>query len=87
MRSILELELHAAWKRESLIAEAEANRLANLARRQPESLRSRVAAALYALADWLSPELRQHPGLEASGRLLLLPGTLAFGPQNGHQKS
>ena len=57
MNSIHDLELHLTWRRESLLAEAEAERLARQLRGPRRSLlRARMAAALYALADRLSPE-------------------------------
>jgi hypothetical protein len=57
MNSAIELELHAACHREWLLAEAESERLARQARgARPAVLRARVAATLYALADWLAAD-------------------------------
>ena len=57
MKSGFELEMNVAWVRERLLAEAEAERLIAIA---PEprrtSLKLKLAAALYTLADRLSAE-------------------------------
>jgi hypothetical protein len=52
----LELEIHTSWHREALLREAEAERLAQAATSaSPPRLRTRLAAALYALALRLDP--------------------------------
>jgi hypothetical protein len=59
MKSPFELELQLEWRRQRLLAEAESERLARQLRTPGRSIvRARVAAALYALADWLSPDAR-----------------------------
>jgi hypothetical protein len=60
-----ELELQVAWQRERLFAEAEAERLAAHIRSPRRSVvRARLAATLYALADWLNEEARGLVDLE-----------------------
>jgi len=57
MKSPFELELQIEWRRQRLLAEAESERLARQLRTPRRStVRARVAAALHALADWLSPD-------------------------------
>jgi hypothetical protein len=59
MKSPFELELQVEWRRQRLLAEAESERLARQLRTPGRSIvRARVAAALYALADWLSEDAR-----------------------------
>jgi hypothetical protein len=54
VNSPLSLELELNWRRERLLQEAEAERLASRVRTPKRSVvRARMAAALYALADWL----------------------------------
>ena len=55
MKSGFELEMNVAWARDRLLAEAAAERMAALTRR-PGRAKERLAARLYALADWLSAE-------------------------------
>ncbi len=58
MNSIFDFDVLLQHHRGQLLAEAESERLARLASPvpQPFSLRTRVARALYALADRLAPE-------------------------------
>ncbi len=59
MNSPFELELQVSWRRESLLAEAESERLARQVRSPGRSVvRARIAAALYALADWVVADTR-----------------------------
>jgi hypothetical protein len=59
MKSPFELELQVEWRRQRLLAEAESERLARQLRTPRRSIvRARLAAALYALADWLSADAR-----------------------------
>jgi hypothetical protein len=55
MKTPFELELEVTWWRERLLAEAESERLAGRLRKPRRSVvRARLAASLYALADWLN---------------------------------
>jgi hypothetical protein len=59
MNSPFEIEQRVEWRRERLLAEAHSERVANTVRvrtRGPSVVRARIAASLYALADWLSPD-------------------------------
>jgi hypothetical protein len=59
MKSPFEIEQQVAWRRERLLAEARAERIAHQARTPGRSvLRARLAASLYALADRLSADPR-----------------------------
>ena len=61
MNSVFTIEQQGSWRREELLAEAEAERIARRARsHSPGLLRARLAAGLYALADWLTTDT---PGL------------------------
>lgn len=56
MQMPVELDLHTSWRREALLREAEADRLArSVAITRTPWLRARVAGALYALAVRLDP--------------------------------
>ena len=55
MNTPLDLELRWAWRRDQLLHEAATERLAAAAQVPSVSARARLAAALYALADWIGP--------------------------------
>jgi hypothetical protein len=58
MNSVFDIELQANWRRERLLAEADTERMASLVRAPRRSVvRARLAARLYALADWLSADM------------------------------
>lgn len=56
MKSPFELELAVKWRQDQLLAEADAERLLAQVPRHPAPIRTRVALALVALAEWLSPD-------------------------------
>jgi hypothetical protein len=59
MNSLFDLELQVTWRREQLLAEAESERIARRVRIPRRSVwRTRAAATLYALADWLNADAR-----------------------------
>lgn len=65
MNSPFEVDVHVAWRRDQLLGEAESERLARKVPRPPRTpVRARLAAALYALADWLSADA---PAIASSG--------------------
>lgn len=62
MLSPFEAELRSKWRREDLLREADAERLAHeLAHSRQPSLRSRMATVLYALATRLDPSTAAQP--------------------------
>ena len=68
MRSPLEVEIAAIWSYNRLLAEAANERLARqLPRRSSKPIRVRLAAVLYALANWLSAEV---PASSVAGKAL-----------------
>jgi hypothetical protein len=73
MNSMFDLELQVISRRERLLAEAASERMARRVRTPRRSVwRTRAAATLYALADWLNTE---GYGL-ASRRAATQPGDL-----------
>ena len=55
MKSLVELELAVKWRQDQLLAEADAERRLAQVPHSPARIRARVALALVALAEWLSP--------------------------------
>jgi hypothetical protein len=67
MRSGFELELTANWVHDALLREADAERLiSQLPRRQTTPVRTRIAAVLYTVADWLNSDTPPHVELETA---------------------
>ena len=60
MYSPLELDLHSSFRRQMLMREAEAERLAQDVAPSSSRLRARLAAALHALACRLDPCVVSH---------------------------
>ena len=59
MNSMFDLELQVTSRRERLLAEAASERMARRLRSPSRSVwRTRAAASLYAVADWLNADAR-----------------------------
>jgi len=57
MKSVYDLEIAANWIQDALIKEAQTERLLKQLPRRPTAVRTRLAVALYAAADWLSADV------------------------------